>query len=53
MTTVSRPSKPKIFRRVRYVKGKAKEPSNTSERLYTTTVDVDVNLEHAMVSHSP
>ena len=57
MTTVGRPSKLKIFRRVRYNKkkgkGKGKGRSNTSERLYTTAVDVDVNNEHAVVSHSP
>ena len=53
MTTVGRPSKSKIFRRVRYNKKKGKRHNNPFQPLYTTAVDVNINDEYAMVSHSP
>ena len=52
MTNVGRPFKPKIFRRVRYYKKKGKRHCNSSEQLSTTAVNININDEHAMISHS-
>ena len=53
MTTVGRPTKSNIFRRIRYAKNKGKRKAiYTYERLTTTAVDVDMDNAHEMVSHS-